>query len=323
MQKTILLTYCENITKKYKLVYINQHLLNNKGDLMEKKNSVSGVLYVSRNKCASCQKGYVWSYNNSERKLTATSLFDLKKRVVECGLAWVIIDDIIQQKAFLFDEEVNRLLLDYEQKYIVLSKNKQDIKDNHKKLKQLLIQEKNNHKNNINNKIKQLKLERKTHNEQYKQARQSIQKTRQDLKNTFKKKEKILLADMDKISKDQANIINEFFMPDEKLDEQYRILGQQLDENKQNFLIQDEKYKKLQNSIKQRHQQSRMVYKSQIDKLNDDINILQEEYLENKKKLDDNLELQLNVIKENQYNLTQRRQYDIIDLEYNILYNQS
>lgn len=57
--------------------------------------------------------------------------------------------------------------------------------------------------------------------------------------------------------------------------------------------------------------------------MNDDINILQEEYLENKKKLDDNLELQLNTIKEDQYSLTQRRQCDIIDLEHNILYNQS
>lgn len=290
---------------------------------MSKKNNISGILYVSKNKCISCQKGYIWSYYNSEQKLTATSLSSLKKRVVEYGLDWIIIDDVAQQKAFLFDEEVESLLLDYEQKYIVLSKNKQNIEDNHKKLKQLLTQEKNNHKNNINNKIKQLKLEQKTHNEQYKQARQSIQKTRQDLKNTFKKREKILLADMDKISKDQANIINKFFMPDKKLDEQYRILGQQLSENKQNFLIQDEKYKKLQNSIKQRHQQLRMIYKKQIDKLNDDINILQEEYLENKKKLDDNLESQLNVIKENQYNLTQRKQCDIADLEYNILKNQS
>lgn len=93
----------------------------------------------------------------------------------------------------------------------------------------------------------------------------------------------MFLADIDKASKDQANIINEFFKPDEKLDEQYRILGQQLGENKQNFLIQDEKYKKLQNSIEQRYQQLRMMYKKQIDKLNDDINILQEEYLENKK----------------------------------------
>ena len=66
-----------------------------------------------------------------------------------------------------------------------------------------------------------------------------------------------------------------------------------------------------------------MIYKSQIDKLNDDINILQEEYLKNKKKLDDSLESQLNVIKEEQYNLTQRKQCDIIDLEYNILKNQS
>ena len=186
-----------------------------------------------------------------------------------------------------------------------------------------LHKKKNNHKNNINNKIKQLKLERKTHNEQYRQKKQSIQKTRQDLKNTFKKKEKILLADIDKTSKNQENIINEFFMPDEKLDEQYRTLSQQLSENKQNFLIQDEKYKKLQNNIEQKHQQLRMMYKSQIDKLNDDINILQEEYLENKKKLDDNLESQLNAIKEDQYNLTQRKQYDIIDLEYNILKNQS
>ena len=133
----------------------------------------------------------------------------------------------------------------------------------------------------------------------------------------------MFLADIDKASKDQANIINEFFKPDEKLDEQYRILGQQLGENKQNFLIQDEKYKKLQNSIEQRHQQLRMMYKKQIDKLNDDINILQEEYLENKKKLDDNLESQLNVIKKDQYNLTQRKQCDIADLEYNILNNQS
>lgn len=288
---------------------------------MSKKNNTSGISYVSKNKCVSCQKGYIWSYYNSEQKLTATSLSSLKKRVVEYGLDWIIIDDVAQQKAFLFDEEVESLLLDYEQKYIVLSKNKQNIEDNHKKLKQLLTQKKNNHKNNINNKIKQLKLERKTHNEQYKKKKQSIQKTRQDLKNTFKKKEKILLADMDKISKDQANIINEFFMPDEKLDEQYRTLSQQLGENKQSFLIQDEKYKKLQNSIEQRHQQLRMMYKKQIDKLNDDINILQEEYLENKKKIDDNLESQLNVIKENQYNLNQRRQRDIIDLEYNILYN--
>lgn len=133
----------------------------------------------------------------------------------------------------------------------------------------------------------------------------------------------MFLADIDKASKDQANIINEFFKPDEKLDEQYRILVQQLGENKQNFLIQDEKYKKLQNSIEQRHQQLRMMYKKQIDKLNDDINILQEEYLENKKKLDDNLESQLNVIKKDQYNLTQRKQCDIADLEYNILNNQS
>ena len=133
----------------------------------------------------------------------------------------------------------------------------------------------------------------------------------------------MFLADIDKASKDQANIINEFFKPDEKLDEQYRILGQQLGENKQNFLIQDEKYKKLQNSIEQRHQQLRMMYKKQIDKLNDDINILQEEYLENKKNLDDNLESQLNVIKKDQYNLTQRKQCDIADLEYNILNNQS
>ena len=128
---------------------------------------------------------------------------------------------------------------------------------------------------------------------------------------------------MDKTSKDQANIINEFFMPDEKLDEQYRTLNQQLSENKQNFIIQDEKYKELQNSIEQKHQQLRMMYKNQIDKLNDDINILQEEYLENKKKLDDSLESQLNVIKEEQYNLAQRKQCDIIDLEYNILNNQS
>ena len=133
----------------------------------------------------------------------------------------------------------------------------------------------------------------------------------------------MFLADIDKASKDQANIINEFFKPDEKLDEQYRILVQQLGENKQNFLIQDEKYKKLQNSIEQRHQQLRMMYKKQIDKLNDDINILQEEYLENKKKSDDNLESQLNVIKKDQYNLTQRKQCDIADLEYNILNNQS
>ena len=133
----------------------------------------------------------------------------------------------------------------------------------------------------------------------------------------------MFLADIDRASKDQANIINEFFKPDEKLDEQYRILVQQLGENKQNFLIQDEKYKKLQNSIEQRHQQLRMMYKKQIDKLNDDINILQEEYLENKKKLDDNLESQLNVIKKDQYNLTQRKQCDIADLEYNILNNQS
>ena len=42
-----------------------------------------------------------------------------------------------------------------------------------------------------------------------------------------------------------------------------------------------------------------------------------------KKKLDDNLESQLNVIKEDQYNLTQRKQCDIADLEYNILNNQS
>ena len=112
-------------------------------------------------------------------------------------------------------------------------------------------------------------------------------------------------------------------MPDEKLDEQYYSLNQQLSENKQNFLIQDEKYKKLQNSIEQKHQQLRMMYKKQIDKLNDDINILQEEYLENKKNLDDNLESQLNVIKKDQYNLTQRKQCDIADLEYNILNNQS
>lgn len=290
---------------------------------MNKKNNISGISYVSKNKCASCQKGYIWSYCNSEKKLTATSLSSLKKRVVEYGLDWIIIDDVAQQKAFLFDEEVENLLLDYEQKYIVLSKNKQNIEDSHKKQKQLLTQEKNNHKNNINNKIKQLKLERKTHNEQYRQKKQSIQKTRQDLKNTFKKKEKILLADIDKTSKNQENIINEFFMPDEKLDEQYRTLSQQLSENKQNFLIQDEKYKKLQNNIEQKHQQLRMMYKSQIDKLNDDINILQEEYLENKKKLDDNLESQLNAIKEDQYNLTQRKQCDIVDLEYNILKNQS
>lgn len=290
---------------------------------MSKKNNISGILYVSKNKCASCQKGYIWSYYNSEQKLTATSLSSLKKRVVEYGLDWIIIDDVAQQKAFLFDEEVESLLIDYEQKYIVLSENKQNIEDNYKKRKQLLTQEKNNHKNNINNKIKQLKLERKNYDEQYREEKQSIQKIRQDLKKTFKKKEKILLADIDKTSKDQANIINEFFMPDEKLDEQYHTLSQQLSENKQSFLNQDEKYKKLQNSIEQRHQQSRMIYKSQIDKLNDDINILQEEYLENKKKLDDNLESQLNVIKENQYNLAQRRQRDIIDLEYNILYNKS
>lgn len=290
---------------------------------MNKKNNISGILYVSRNKCVSCQKGYIWSYYNSEQKLTATSLSSLKKRVVECGLDWIIIDEVAQQKAFLFDEKVESLLLDYEQKYIVLSENKKNIEDNHKKQKQLLTQEKNNHKNNINNKIKQLKLERKNYNEQYKKKKQSIQKIRQDLKNTFKKKEKMFLADIDKASKDQANIINEFFKPDEKLDEQYRILGQQLGENKQNFLIQDEKYKKLQNSIEQRHQQLRMMYKKQIDKLNDDINILQEEYLENKKKLDDNLESQLNVIKKDQYNLTQRKQCDIADLEYNILNNQS
>ena len=60
-------------------------------------------------------------------------------------------------------------------------------------------------------KIKQLKLERKNYNEQYKKKKQSIQKIRQDLKNTFKKKEKMFLADIDKASKDQANIINEFF----------------------------------------------------------------------------------------------------------------
>ena len=222
---------------------------------MSKKNNISGILYVSKNKCVSCQKGYIWSYYNSEQKLTATSLSDLKKRVVKYGLDWIIIDDVAQQKAFLFDEEVESLLLDYEQKYIVLSKNKQNIEDNHKKQKQLLTQEKNNHKNNINNKIKQLKLERQTHNEQYRNKKQSIQKIRQDLKNTLKKKEEILLADMDKISKDQADIINEFFMPDEKLDEQYRILNQQLSENKQNFLIQDKKYKKLQDSIEQKHQQ--------------------------------------------------------------------
>ena len=290
---------------------------------MSKKNNISGILYVSKNKCVSCQKGYIWSYCNSEQKLTATSLSDLKKRVVENGLDWIIIDDVAQQKAFLFDEEVESLLLDYEQKYIVLSKNKQNIEDNHKKQKQLLTQEKNNHKNNINNKIKQLKLERKNYNEQYRNKKQSIQKTRQDLKNTFKKKEKTLLADIDKTSKDQANIINEFFMPDEKLDEQYHSLNQQLSDNKQNFLIQDEKYKKLKNSIEQKHQQLRMMYKNQIDKLNDDINILQEEYLENKKKLDDSLESQLNIIKEEQYNLTQRKQCDIFDLEYNILNNQS
>ena len=35
------------------------------------------------------------------------------------------------------------------------------------------------------------------------------------------------------------------------------------------------------------------------------------------------LESQLNVIKKEQYNLTKRKQCDIIDLEYNILNNQS
>ena len=72
---------------------------------MNKKNNISGILYVSRNKCVSCQKGYIWSYYNSEQKLTATSLSSLKKRVVECGLDWIIIDEVAQQKAFLFDEK--------------------------------------------------------------------------------------------------------------------------------------------------------------------------------------------------------------------------